>query len=123
MDIAQLNPAARWIDITNPATHKPTGLRIQLRPMSHAAIQKVQRSHTDKMARQRKFRLTAAEIEAHSLDVLVASIEAWEWGGDASFNGEKPDLTPENARLVLAVAWIKEQIDSELGDSEAFFTT
>ena len=64
-----------------------------------------------------KLNLSAEEIEASSLDLLVKCTEAWNLTLD-----EKPeDFSQDKARQVyLEHPWVREQVDAVFGDTRAF---
>lgn len=121
MDIFSIKPSTATVDIRHPATQEPIGLTIRLLPMSDKAVKAVQRRNANELYRARGMKITAEKAEANRLDILVAAVEGWEWSGDASFNGEKLECTPENVRKVLKVDWLREQVDEALGDDASFF--
>lgn len=121
MDISGITATTSRVDIRHPATQEPVGLVIWIKPMSDPAIKAVQRRFTNETLRQRGMKITAEKAEANRTDILIACIDKWEWNGEAEFNGEKPELTPENARKVLKLDWIRDQVDEALGDEASFF--
>lgn len=64
-----------------------------------------------------KINITAEEIEASGLDLLVKCTVGWNLSLD-----EKPEkFTPEKAREVyIAHPWVREQVDAVFGDTRAF---
>lgn len=61
--------------------------------------------------------LTAEEIEASALDLLVKCVSDW----NITVGGEKPECTEAKVREIFeAVPWLKEQVDSGMMDSQAF---
>lgn len=124
MDISNIVANSRTIDILHPATGAPTGLKITLLPRTDEKVERAQRAILNRRLSSRKANVTAEQVEAEGIELLIAGIEDWEWGGDAKFEGDKPEFTPEIARKVLNTAkWIKAQIDREAGYEEAFFTS
>lgn len=122
MDISSIAPNERVIDIVHPATEEPIGLKITLLPSSHENVKKVQRHQQNRRLQSRKFNVTAEQLEAQGLELLVAAISGWEWSGDANFEGEVPEFNAENVRRVLKKAdWIRDQVDKELANDAAFF--
>lgn len=122
MDFASIKANTARIDIRHPATQEPTGLVWYLKPMSDPAVKAIQRRFTNETLRQRGMKITAEKADANRTDILVAATDKWEWNGDAEFEGEKPELTPENIRKVLKLDWVRDQLDEALGDDAAFFT-
>lgn len=64
-----------------------------------------------------KLNLTAEEIEASALDLLVKCVDGW----NITLGGETPDCTEAKVREVFeALPWVREQVDAALGDAQAF---
>ena len=64
-----------------------------------------------------KLNLTAEEIEASALDLLVKCVSGW----NITLSGEQPDCTEAKVREVFeALPWVREQVDAALGDAQAF---
>ena len=64
-----------------------------------------------------KLNLTAEEIEASALDLLVKCVSGW----NITLGGEQPDCTEAKVREVFeALPWVREQVDAALGDAQAF---
>lgn len=120
-DLSAIKATTTRVEITHPKTAEPTGLVLHLRPLSHPDVKAVQRKFTNENLKHNRLKLSAEKLEANKIEALIAAIEAWEWNGEASWNGEKPALTPEAARAVLKVDWIRSQADDALGDEAAFF--
>lgn len=64
-----------------------------------------------------KLNLTAEEIEASALDLLVKCVESW----NITLGGEQPECKEAKVREVFeTLPWVREQVDSALGDTQAF---
>lgn len=64
-----------------------------------------------------KLSLTAEEIEAGALDLIVKCIEGW----NLTLETEKEPFSEAKAReTLIALPWVKEQIDAAFGDTRAF---
>lgn len=64
-----------------------------------------------------KLNLTAEEIEASALDLLVKCIESW----NITVGGKQPDCKEAKVReLFEQLPWVREQVDAALGDTQAF---
>lgn len=120
-DISTIVAIERTIDILHPKTGAQIGLRITLRPDSHPKVREAsRRAMNDRIAGRGK--ITAEKLEANRLDLIGSAVESWQWIGDATFEGEKPEATPDNVRKVLKkLPWLRDQIDKELGETEEFF--
>lgn len=122
MDISEIQPKERKIEITHPSTGEPVGLRWTLRPESDPKVKKVQRQNLDKQLGSRKKKMSAAQIEANSFELLVAATAGWEWYGELTFEGEKPEFNEDNVRRVLQKAdWIRNQVREDFDNTEGFY--
>lgn len=66
----------------------------------------------------RKLQLSSTDLEADSLEILVASTVGWE---NVVLSGEALPFSTENARrLYRELPWIKEQADAFIGDRGNF---
>jgi len=64
-----------------------------------------------------KLNLTAEELEASALDLLVKCVDGW----SITLGGEKPECKEAKVREVFeALPWVREQVDAALGDAQAF---
>ena len=64
-----------------------------------------------------KLNLTAEELEASALDLLVKCVDGWK----ITLGGDKPKCTEAKVREVFeTLPWVREQVDSALGDAQAF---
>ena len=64
-----------------------------------------------------KLNLTAEEIEASALDLLVKCVDGW----NITLSGEMPECKEAKVREVFeALPWVREQVDAALGDAQAF---
>lgn len=120
-DISSIVPNERTIDIKHPATSEHIGLKITLLPASSAPVLAAQRKMINERL-QRDVKATAERMDANRLALIEAAVAGWTWEGDLTFEGKKPEFTPENLRKVLKkLTWLRDQIDQELGNDAAFF--
>jgi len=64
-----------------------------------------------------KLNLTAEELEASALDLLVKCVDGW----SITLGGEKPECKESKVREVFeTLPWVREQVDAALGDAQAF---
>lgn len=129
------------IDILHPATWLPLGIRFTVLGTDSAAYKGVVRRQQERnleMAKKQRGRLqlTAEMQEADALEILVTCTTGWErdvaddqgkvTGVDSTIEsneGEFLEFTPENVRRIYAdpgYAWLREQIDREIGDRRNF---
>lgn len=125
-DIASITPTTRTHEIKDPRTGEPIGIRVQLLPNSDEGVKKIIRQLTDR-ANQQRLRgkiVTAAELEEYATKLISVQVVAWEWYGDVTFKGEKPEYSAANvAKVCTELAWFRDDIDEAIGDTKRFFTT
>lgn len=127
MDLSEVKPQSRSIQIKHPATQELTGLTITLLPSSDERIKAAKRKHLNARLHSRRQKVTAEQIEQASIDIICVAVDGWVWGKDAggeqaAFEGGQPEFSDINLRKVLKkLDWVREQIDEELGDDAAFF--
>lgn len=64
-----------------------------------------------------KLNLTAEEIEASSMEILVKCVEAWH----VTMDKDLEKFSEEKAREVfVTLPWVREQVDAAFGDARAF---
>jgi len=125
MDISAIRPSERTIEIKHPVSGENLGIRITLMSPDDDRLKPTTRAIQDKRiylnARNKSF--SAEEIEANNMKLFVASVTGWEWySKDVTFEGKKPDFTPENVRKVLTtLPWFRAQLDDELSETKSFF--
>lgn len=122
MDISSITPSTNELNILHPATSEPIGLTISLLPLTSPPVRDVQRRITNESLRTRGKGFTSEKLDANRLDILIAATQGFKWEGDANWNGEKPEATPQLVRKIYKeVPWIREQVDNALNDEAAFF--
>ncbi len=121
MDISTIVAAERAVEIKHPASGEPIGLRITVRPESDPAVVAARRRFlNDRLHRGGK--LTAEKLEQQQNAVIQAAVSGWDWQGELTFEGAKPEFSEANlARVLKRLPWVKQQLDEELGDTAAFF--
>ncbi len=123
MDLSQLVPTERVIDIVHPKTGEQTGLKITLVSVEDDKLKTIKRKFLDaKLKAESKGKsLKHEEIEEFDNNMIYAAMTGRRWSGDATYNSEKPECNYKNVRKVVSeVYWIKSQILEALGDETAF---
>ena len=135
MSLSDLSPkataeAGAAITIRHPKTNLPLGITITVCGTDSETYKKIQRKQLNRRlelsqrSRNKQLAMTAEEIEAESMDVIVACTRSWATGErpEIEFNTDEwLPCTPENVRRVYeALPWMKEQVDQEIGDRANF---
>ena len=123
MDLSAIKPVTIDVRIQHPGTGVETGLVIKIASRQSEAVKTVTRRHLDKHIARRGKKMTIDDLETQNTEILTAAVTGWEWNGDASWGGKKLELTPENVAEILAVEWIRRQIEEATADEADFFTS
>lgn len=139
MSLAELNTTVNAekgaaVEILHPTKNIPLGITFFVRGTDSSAFREITRKHQNRrMEKAKKKRgqlsMTAEELEAESIDTLVACTAGWKTGDKNHIelvDGEYLDCTPENARRLYSdpgFSWLREQIDNEIGDRSNFLTS
>lgn len=107
------------VPILHPKTGEGLGITIKVAGPDSERQKKARRAvQTERLNMSRNKRPTVPELEADGLKVTVASIISWD---GVIENGQKVELTPESATTILMkYPFIREQIDSAVGDRAGF---
>lgn len=139
VDLATMKPTERSIEIIDPSTELPVGIRVDLVSIDDERLTKIKRGITDaqnKLAQRGKY-FKSDELEANTHRLIFEAMLDWHWynptgkEGDEKFdpeamptyNGKVPDFTQRNVYEILEnLTWFKKQIIEEIEDEKAFFT-
>lgn len=140
MELSKLKPSERKIEILNPGTKEPIGLRVDIVHVDDERLKKLKRSIQDSRVRlesKGKF-FKAEDIENNTDELVFTAMTAWEWynptgvQGDKGFDAEKQpkwngEVNPAFSRktvmeMFTALPWFRDQLLKEMGDEEAFFS-
>lgn len=127
------------VTLRHPVTHVPLGARIFVAGVDsdtyRSQLRKQQNRRMEQARRNRgQLSVSAEELENDALDLLVGCTKGWE--SDIEEHGEKKTVaaipfgaegllpcTPENVRKIYShpgFAWLREQVDAEIGDRANF---
>lgn len=124
MDISTIKAVEQRIDILHPGNDEKIGLAITLLPMDDPKVKGViNKLANHRLARKNK-KVTVEESESQSVEICATAVTGWEWDGDLTFHGEKPECTPRNvAKVLQELPWIRRQVDEALGNIAENFRT
>lgn len=124
MDISNLSPQERIVEINHPGTGEPLGVKVTLLSLLDERMKKIKRRLTDNrlMLDQKGKKFKAADIEENENALLFEAITSWVWEGEANWKGEKPEFNRKNVYEVLRQEWFKNQLMEAVGDEQSFFT-
>jgi|LNFM01.1.fsa_nt_gb hypothetical protein len=138
MELTNLKPTDRTIEITSPLSGQPLGLRVRIMSLEDDRLKRIKRQFTDESLKlQAKGKaIKADEVERNAHMLMFAGTLGWEWynptgsegdeGYDAAqaptFHDEVPEFNQKNfIGLITEVTWIGEQISEAIGDTKSFF--
>lgn len=124
MDLMSINPNSRKVPLVHPATEEEVGLTFILRSRHSPEVQAAQRKAINARLAKKKANLTAEAAEAAQRNLILAAVEGWEFTKpDATINGERPEFSRKALKQLIddGPRWIREFLDSELGDDAAFY--
>lgn len=118
-DLAQAQEDGIDVDILHPKTGEKLGITIRVAGPDSDRQKKARNAiNNERLRMSRNKRLTAPELEADSLKITAASIISWD---GVIENGEAVSLNTENAAAILTrYPFIREQLDSAVGDRAGF---
>ena len=124
MDISNLKPVERVIDILNPKTDDELDIKVSIISLNDPKMSKIKRNIQNKrLTLEKKGKnFDSAELEENENLLLLNAVTGWTWGKDADFHGEKPEFNEKNFKAVIKeLPWFKNQILEAVGDEKAFF--
>lgn len=81
--------------------------------------QSQQNARLKRAERGGKMKLTAAELLADRMDLTVGCVDSW----TIQLDGSTPECSPSNVRSVFErFPWMREQIEAEMEDTQAFLS-
>lgn len=126
------------VAILNPKTQLPTGVYITIYGVDSEVFQNTQNKQQNRRLQSKRIMLTAEEQKAQTADLLAACTKSWRTVEVKEENGEKCEVsrdeieiepgqwfpcTTDNARMLYrkrGFAFVREQIDREMGDRANF---
>ena len=128
MDISELSPQERIVDILHPGTGEPLGIKVTLLSLLDERMKRIKRRLTDSrlVLDQKGKKFKASDIEENENALLFEAMTAWVWEGDATWKGEKPEFNRKNVTEVLTSPkheWFKNQLMEAVSDEQSFFSS
>jgi hypothetical protein len=121
MDFANFKSTSAKIEIFTPSG-EPGGLFVWLLPPDHPKFRALEKRYSSRLY-TKKGAIDPKVAEEYLSERCLLAIEKWEWTGDATLNGERPEYNPEDEvqRSVLNSFWFRNQIVEAYEDSADFF--
>lgn len=124
MELSNLKPVERLVNITHPSTGEDLGLKFTLLSLkddkTSAARRRIQNKKIELEKRGKTF--NAKDLEENEFELLQACITGWDWPDGLELHGEKPEYNERNLKTVLdELPWLKDQLKEAISDEKAFF--
>lgn len=124
MNLLDLQPSERLVEILHPSTGEEIGIRVSLISLDDEKLKKIKRKIRDNAInlQKRGKTMSVEEEENNEIALLETCITDWDWYGDVTLNGEKPEKNLKNIKEVYnKLPWFTKQINTVLGDEQGFF--
>lgn len=138
MDLSEIKPVERIVEILHPKSDAPLGLRVSLRSINDPAMKAAKRRIQDEKTRLDKAGkiLKAERIEENQNDLIYGAMTGWEWynptgkqgdegfdpNADLTFKGKKPEFNKPSVLMVLnELEWVVDQLADAISEEKAFF--
>jgi len=124
MDLNDLKPSERTLEILSPKTGLEVGIRIFLCSLEDEKLKKLKRKIRDQQIHleQRGKGFKSEEIEENAKALIFAAMTGWEWYGDITLDGKVPEFNQKNVYYVLdEFYFFRKQIEEAFGDEASFF--
>ncbi len=125
MDLNDLKPTERLVEILHPGTGEPIGIRVSIMSITDERMNKLRRKIQDERLRleTRGKNFKSDDVEENRNHLSFAAMTAWDWYGDITFDGVKPAFNQSQVSKVLtAFPWFRDQVEEAISDEKAFFT-
>lgn len=123
MDLAEIKPSERIIEILHPSTGENLGITVSIISLNDERAATVRRRIQNKRIEleRRGKTFKASDIEENEMELLMVAITGWDWG-ENQFHKETPAFIEKNVKTVLKeLPWFKKQIMEAIDDEKAFF--
>lgn len=124
MEICELKPVERALEIKHPSSGEELGITVTLVSLNDARMSALKRRiRVQSLERERRGKaINLDEVEKNELDLVIGAMTGWTWKGETTFHGQKPDFNEENIKAVFKeLPWFKDQIAEAIGDEKSFF--
>jgi hypothetical protein len=124
VDLSDLKPVERNIEILHPKTKEPIGVTVSILSINDDRLKNIKRKIQDqRLNLERKGKnFKSSDIEENEIALLFGAMVGWSWEGDACYKGEKPAFNKQNVSEVMTdLTWFKDQVMEEISDEENFF--
>lgn len=124
-DLASIEYVEKTIQIVHPATKEELGVAVTIMSPDDKRMEAIKTKILDQQLKLQagNKNLKADQIKHNRDMILFRAITGWEWSKDATFDGEKPELTQRNVLAVFEkLPWFRNQVDEGFSELESFFS-
>lgn len=125
MELSTLVPSERTYTMRHPATDEPLGIVVSLVSLDDDRLKAVKRKIADKRVHleARGKRLSAADIDANTNEIIFAAMTGWTWSDGAEWRGNtSPTFDKTTVLDVLnTLEWFRNQLSAEVTAVDRFF--
>lgn len=126
MDLKDIKPTGRDIEILHPATEEKVGVTVSVLSIADPAMEKIKRKIQDERIRleSKGKSFKSDEIESNRSILTFGAMTGWKWTKGMKFGGEVPEFNRKNVLAVFKeIPWFRTQVEEAISDESAFFTT
>lgn len=126
MDLATLKPTEAMFEITHPGDGKEIGIRVGILSLDDDKLKTIKRelANTRLKLEQRGKSFSADQVEENFNRLMFAAMTGWEWYGDVTFHGSKPQFNQDTVfRVFSELNWFRTQVSEKVGETKDFFPT
>lgn len=138
MDLKNLVPTERVVEIVSPGTKEKLGIRVTVMHIDDERLKNIKRKVQDEnLRRQQRGKIIHAELQDENInEIAFATMLGWEWynptgvAGDKgykadkmpSFDGKQPEFTKANVFAIFEkLPWFRDQVGEAVSETEVFF--
>lgn len=124
MELCDVKPVERVIEIKHPSTGDDLGITVTLVSMNDPRMSAIKRRiRVQRLEQERRGKaINVDDVEKNETDLLIGAMTGWSWNGETVFKGSKPEFNEKNIKEVFKeLPWFKDQIAEALGDEKGFF--
>jgi hypothetical protein len=130
LDIENLKPVTREVEIVHPGNGKEVGLTVHLCSVQDERVRPIIRQIEDRrivMERTKKRGFNAEEQRQNAISIISACVTGWNWhtdgdGQPGSWGGTALEYSPVNVAKIVGTDWLRKQLDDDLEDTASFFS-
>ncbi len=138
MDLKNLVPSERVVEILSPGTKQPLGIRVTVMHIDDERLKNIKRKLQDEnLRRQQRGKIVHAELQEENInEIAFATMLGWEWYNPTgvatdkgykaekmpSFDGKQLEFTKANVLAVFdKLPWFRDQVGEAVSETEVFF--